>query len=1032
MLALALVLLPARAEYPIIGADYRDTGSSTNLTSPTFVVSINTNDFSYLGTPVQTNDPGFCGFNFGDGANDIICQQPFIGSMCVDVEFNWTGQEMEIRGFAHDGTISISDGINTTNYIPLWDDGAAHRLFVKYPESATRKMRIYMDCTGAGTNLFSGIYLNSGDSISRITTPSKTLMVMGDSYVTAYTAFDNVTPWSESYALLVANSVTNLHAIPSGLTGTGIWNNGPNSGETNYINRFNINVESNNPNWTVIQVSLNDENYNVTNGPGYFNLCTNLFCVASNQYPNHIAILGALNPYTPFGGIDANEVLLNSNSMKAAQAWGIPYFDALGAGVINNFSTDIGPDGVHPTPLGYIKIANFLISKMQATFPDFPSTATNINVTSYGAVGNAQIYNAVCVSNSPLITLSATNLNFGYPVQTGDVVQVFGVGPHLYSGTNLLVDYQDIICYVTNVDHGTNVYINILPGVTTNIARCVIGTNCTTAFTLAINDASNIVSTGLAPSVILNIPPGMYLILPPSTLDPNAELNNINGATVSGESSTAINISSGGITFNGLGGSPTNTIIMACGAGMCHAITSNPYNYQFYPVRGTTFIFQDPIQNYTQPLIFNNLTFDGGATNASWQGIVTNNFFPQFQENGYGWDVGNHLGGDQIGLFNTPSYLQTFQLKEFTNCIFRNWKGEVLICFTGPATNATTGIYGCTVNNLTATFDNMYYGQSISNCLIMNLQKVVEYFQGNAFVTDPFMFFNNTVSNCYGNYAMVFNGSVVGTPPNNISLLNNFFYYTPGYNGPFNAGVTPSPIGIGNGNNIVIGSNILTNGAGNNTIVFSGNLLQSNSAVANVTGNITITNNRDYGANTFLIADGSGYFNVLAAYNLNCNVAFGGGFITNIDAQFNTNCLFTSASINSGNYILDETNNVAEGINIFGQGDGRNISANNQVAEMTYGYGRYHWIWQFWTQHNTGWYLDTNLIPATAMMEITNSSGNSGKLYFDSSQTTFTPIQPLGDFLVYWSTANHSWSLSPPTPPVIVTNLSPLFPFLLH
>ncbi len=251
---------------------------------------------------------------------------------------------------------------------------------------------------------------------------------------------------------------------------------------------------------------------------------------------------------------------------------------------------------------------------------------TILNVTNYGAVGDAFYFNCHTTSNSAVIHVDGTNFASG---DIGKVIEVFRTGPWTYWNTNPIngqVQYtnngggvfstnQDSICYIVNVTQGTNLFISIPQGWTTN-TYAVVGKDNRTNFQNCIDAAQVLVESGDT-NVIINIPNGKYLLIPPSMLDTNFIAGNIN---FSGE--PALTITHGGMTFLG---ESTNAVLMGCGAGMERTLWNNygdPYNtwpygnYGAYvPVRGQMFVCRGPITNNSLPLVFKNLTIDGGLPN---------------------------------------------------------------------------------------------------------------------------------------------------------------------------------------------------------------------------------------------------------------------------------------------------------------------------------------------------------------------------------------------------------------------------------
>src|SRR5580704_19258924 len=106
--------------------------------------------------------------------------------------------------------------------------------------------------------------------------------------------------------------------------------------------------------------------------------------------------------------------------------------------------------------------------------------ASTLNVTDYGAKGDAVRTFASTVQNSTLITLSPTNVLTGADV--GKAIELFGVGPKT-TGTN----YQDLIAWIVAVTNGNDVVISSPAGRTAAGTACTYGTQNAAAFQNCIN-----------------------------------------------------------------------------------------------------------------------------------------------------------------------------------------------------------------------------------------------------------------------------------------------------------------------------------------------------------------------------------------------------------------------------------------------------------------------------------------------------------------------------------------------------------------
>src|SRR5580692_11919959 len=97
----------------------------------------------------------------------------------------------------------------------------------------------------------------------------------------------------------------------------------------------------------------------------------------------------------------------------------------------------IGRSKIHPSFLIYVFC--FLFSILSAC-----GQAT-INVTDYGAVGDAVELSVNTVSNSTVVSVAGTNTFSAADV--GKIIEVFRAGPWVYySNWGAVVTQQDIIC----------------------------------------------------------------------------------------------------------------------------------------------------------------------------------------------------------------------------------------------------------------------------------------------------------------------------------------------------------------------------------------------------------------------------------------------------------------------------------------------------------------------------------------------------------------------------------------------------------
>jgi hypothetical protein len=615
--------------------------------------------------------------------------------------------------------------------------------------------------------------------------------------------------------------------------------------------------------------------------------------------------------------------------------------------------------------------------------------ASVLKVTDFGAAGDAVQLVVNTTSNSPMVSVIGTNRFTSTDI--GKVIEVFRAGPWLYYSNNpacgVAVTNQDTICLITNVSDGTNLWGTIPQGWTTN-AYCVIGTNNASAFQAAIDTAEfNVSATN--PNVTIYIPSGTYLLIGNKALNPSYIKNNI------ADSDASLKITSGGITF--LGESPTNTILMGCGAGMEHVLWNNgnpadpnPYGRSgcFAPIRGTIFYCYGPITNSQYPLVFQNLTFDGGLTN----GLQSYNYWILYLGNGDGWDTTHDA---LLDVNPDPTHPQMHQMKVFTNCVFRHWRGEILKCVTGPGgTNTFNDIANCIFFDGNASANNLYYGQHVHGCAFSKLVKVEEYYQANT--TLPSVFENNLWTNIVSNPFSIVGSRTNAIPPpftirnnvmagvgnmdqisfapaENVNIISNEFYGPSTGVAFITAGEQPSDGTASGINNILISGNSFNDTYLPIYILFYG------------VNNVLITNNTtSNGGQQFFLAYAGWITNIVIAGNHSPDPGIGAGGIA------------------GGSYPLDINNS-------FGVGQGDNDTTGHTNA-ISYGDGSFHQI--TYEVPNSVFYLDDSrpsLVPAGAVLKIKNSGPISATIYRSKKSLTTNAINPI-DSLSTGASKNYIWN----------------------
>lgn len=629
-------------------------------------------------------------------------------------------------------------------------------------------------------------------------------------------------------------------------------------------------------------------------------------------------------------------------------------------------------------------------------------TTSNINVTDYGAVGDAVRFTVQTTSNSPMVSVIGTNRFSSADI--GKVIEVFRAGPWLRFNNNptgaVVVTNQDTICVITNVTNGTNLWGSIRQGWTRQ-ADCVVGSNNRQAFQAALDFAAyNVSATNQ--NVTVNIPDGNYLIIGPKALNPNYVMGLF-------DNDIALSISTGGITLNG---QSTNAVLLGCGAGMNHVFNDNTvyggYGH-FNPLRGTLLQCLGPIANSQYPLVFQNLTFDGGVKN----GLQSYNYFTINEANGDGWDTSHDV---LLDINPNWTVTQMHQLKVFTNCVFQHWRGEMLKNVTSNAggTNTFIDIANCVFYDGNSTAINVYFGQHIHGCTFSTLYQVEEYYQANA--TLPSVFENNLVTNISGNSFSVVGSTVTANPPS-YTLKNNVFYGSGNWN----------IIRFAPAENIFIISNAFYGIA--NGVTFSGVGVQPTDGTASVISNVVITANAfnlDWN-NTAITMDGYPVTSVLVSSNTGNSKIFmsaAAGWKTNIVLTGNVAAgWIQSGGVQNGTYLIDALDNQFAPF-MWDTGTYYNTNA------ISYGNGRYHAIQD---ARKTFFIDDTipQLVPAGATLSVSNadsvtatvfSSGKMFNLALSGPKALLSPGQSLS---YYWT--NGFWKrISQPATPVPPKNLTPV------
>jgi hypothetical protein len=616
---------------------------------------------------------------------------------------------------------------------------------------------------------------------------------------------------------------------------------------------------------------------------------------------------------------------------------------------------------------------------------------TTLNVINFGAVGDAQQVSVNTTAGS--VVVSFTNALSAADI--GKTIELFGVG-NINTGPGTLAYptvtncNQDIIDIITNVS-GNNAYVSgDVPQLSAANVYCIYGTNNTSAFNACLAAAGT--------NTTIYIPHGTvspwgttnaYLMIPWQNYT-----NYVYQYYPYGANNFPIVLNRGGLEF--LGDGQGQTILMAQGAfknmgGTC--------------VRSGIFAVNGPVVADDYPLIWTNLTFDGGlqAGYIGYEGTQ-----PANPVDGLGWD-----GLSCAGLDEGTEPLNTF--KEFANCEFRHMRGEMIKGITGYAGNETILVTNCYFWDGNATAFNYNYAHTIAGCVFSNMYQVEEFYlkyptnagsyfvnnyatnivhnlislNGGTLTNEPYVISNN-VFNCG------MNGNAIATcPASSVLIVSNLFIEQ---SGAYTVGVSIGEAGAQPGQAGAINTNIMV--AGN---TFSNAFYQyfacggGSVGDPNTADDVTFSNNLIFGVGS----------NPLPFYT--------GGLARHVTLVGN-NCSGGGMKVSSGllgsSYALINTNNNYWVSILQDSGDGHTPVVN----AISYKFGsRINLTYPYVS--NTTNYLtvaDASQIPANAVIYITNTTqnwqnpGSAVPVYLDGTDFAgrFIIVPSGGSAVASWTGSN--------------------------
>jgi len=308
-----------------------------------------------------------------------------------------------------------------------------------------------------------------------------------------------------------------------------------------------------------------------------------------------------------------------------------------------------------------------------------------LNVTNFGATGDAVQILASTVSNSATVILDPSNALSSTDV--GKIIELFGVGA-VTTGTN----HQDLVGSIVAVTNGTNVTISMMAGLTATAVPCTIGTQNAGAFQRCL-DACHGTNT-----VVLIRRAAIFW----SPFLPRPEFRH----GQRGNPDIRHQYPEGGHSSPGDEGGGSR--LVGNGAWALKGA---------YVQRGALAGCVGPVTN-DAPLVFENLTLDGGVQ----AGNLGNIAGPASVTDGSGWDV-THAAVIDFGQAPLHAY------KGFINCRFVHWRGEMVKSVVAGM-DGLIQMTNCSFVDGQASGFNFNFTHEINGCLFSNLFMAMEFYEG--------------------------------------------------------------------------------------------------------------------------------------------------------------------------------------------------------------------------------------------------------------------------------------------------------------
>ncbi|HEY1662542.1 MAG TPA: hypothetical protein VGI03_09005 [Verrucomicrobiae bacterium] len=594
-------------------------------------------------------------------------------------------------------------------------------------------------------------------------------------------------------------------------------------------------------------------------------------------------------------------------------------------------------------------------------FTGLVSAQNTLNITNYGAMGDAVQFFVNTTSNSTLVTTS----NALPRSAIGETMEVFGAGTPTTSSNN-----QDLVTSISSISDGTNITLSTACRQTLTPAFATCGHNNSPNF------MSAIAAVGSDSHDVINIPAGNFLFI----------ATNYPGAY----GDCSILLQRAGISIVGAGAHLTK--LLSQGAWQ---------RVRGHAVRGFLVELASPMTKPQFPISFSDLTLDGGVQ----QGNTPWHFFPASVITGAGWDETHDAVLAWVA--NGGSLPQI----NYTNDVIQHWRGEEFKSIDQPA-NSRIGIYGCTFTDGNATALNVYPAWNVVSNTFDNLFQVAEFYQ--QYASYPGLFAWNLITNIsYNGFAI--NGATGTNAP--FTIASNVFYLSA--NGANEIETMPAA------NLSVIGNQFWLSGSGqtvfsigtlgyqgtfcNSNILISGNFV-SNCALfcafgggsPNNTVGLTVC------SNSVIPQFATAY--ACKTYGTATNVHFCGNNFTRGYTPWQSGMDYLGKRV--GQFALVDSNNIYSPYCFSGYCR----LAGNTTNVVSYAFGP-DYTTAGLTQTNVTFALEdssSNQIPPGAYISFDNSQNtNEGYdvFYSQTMSTGFMRVAPGQHVAFYWNNLKDTWEL---------------------